>query len=102
MRSSLLQLKLKLGNAQSPNAVGLPPGYWQTAAFRPVCNLQSFAFRCLVWPPAAINHQWPEQERILIEPVFQALLVFQVLLVFQELPVSQVILEHTTGPASAH
>lgn len=38
-------------------------------------------FRSLVWPTAAINHQWTEQERVLLHPVSQGLLVLRELLV---------------------
>lgn len=105
MKSSLLQLKLKLENTQSPNQVTHRRNAASNACsvvlfcimmqnrinvFLFFFNLCSFAFRCLVWPPAAISRRWAQQERVLIEPVLQALLVFPELLVFQ------VILEYTT------
>lgn len=100
MKSSLLQLKLKLGNMQSPNQVTFVFNSESSAAFGSrsvdvVCvakqNRTKFCvFRCLVWPTAAIN-QWAEQERVLIDLAFQALLVLR------ELLVSQVMLKYTHG-----
>lgn len=107
MKSSLLQLKLKLGNMQSPNQVTCQHFCSTLKTAQPLVGVQQMlhheakenkivsflfgpmCFRCLVWPTAAINHQWAEQERVLIDLVFQALLVFQ------ELLVSQVMLKYT-------
>lgn len=107
MKSSLLQLKLKLGNMQSPNQVTCQHFCSTLKTAQPLVGVQQMlhhlakenkivsflfgpmCFRCLVWPTAAINHQWAEQERVLIDLVFQALLVLQ------ELLVSQVMLKYT-------